>query len=72
MTAVLLAGQTAVLTALVLAPHECRFSVQCEVIAPLHAFYEAITIQTEFIVSLVNSVKTVNIRLYTLGMTTPP
>ena len=31
-----LEGQTAVLTALVRAPHECRFSVQCKVIALYH------------------------------------
>ena len=39
-----------------------RFSVQCKVIA-LPTFYDAITGQTEFIISLVNSVKLVNIPL---------
>ena len=41
------------------AAHECRFSVQCKVIA-LPAFYDAITGPTQFIISLVNSVKMVN------------
>ena len=56
-----LAGQTAVLTARVrtsLLTPDCRFSVQCKVIALL-AFYDSITLPTEFI-SLVNSVKMVN------------
>ena len=57
-----LAGQTAVLTARVRAPHECRFSVQCKAIA-LPAFYDAITGPTEFIISIVNSVKMVNMPL---------
>ena len=48
----LLAGQTAVLP-------DCRFSVQCKVIALL-AFYDAITGPTEFIISVVNSLKMVN------------
>ena len=38
---------------------DCRFSVQCKVIE-LHAFYDAITGLTEFIISIFNSVKTVN------------
>ena len=54
-----LAGQTAVLAALVRAPHDCRFSVQCKVIE-LPAFCDTITGPTEFIISLVNSVKLVN------------
>ena len=54
--------QTAVLTARVrtsLVTHDCRFSVQCKVIALL-AFYDTITGPTKFIISLVNSVKMVN------------
>ena len=57
-----LAGQTAVLTARVrssLVTPDCRFSVQCKVIA-LPDFYDAITEPTELIISLVNSVKIVN------------
>ena len=57
-----LAGQTAVLTARVrssLVTLDCRFSVQCKVIALL-AFYDAVTGQTEFIISIVSSVKIVN------------
>ena len=50
-----LAGQIAVLTARVRAPHECRFSVHCKVIA-LPAFYDAITGPTEFIISIVKIV----------------
>ena len=50
-----LAGQTAVLTARVRAPHECRFSVLCQVIA-LPGYYDAITVPTEFI-SIVNTEK---------------
>ena len=57
-----LAGLTAVLTARVRAPHEYRFSVQCKVIA-VPAFYDAIAVPTEFIISIVNSVKNVNIPL---------
>ena len=38
---------------------DCRFSVQCKVIEP-PAFYDAITGPTEFIISIVNSVKMVN------------
>ena len=48
-----LAGQTAVLTARVrssLVTPDCRFSVQCKVIALL-AFYDVITGPTEFITS---------------------
>ena len=52
-----LAGQTAVLTAQVRAPHECRFSVQCKVIV-LPGFY--ITGPTEFIITPVNSVNMVD------------
>ena len=55
-----LAGQTAVLIdGASSSPHECRFSVQYMVIA-LPAFYDAITGTTEFIISIVNSVKMVN------------
>ena len=54
-----LVGLTAVLTELVRASPDCRFSVQCKVIA-LPAFYDAITGPTEFIISLFNSVKMVN------------
>ena len=50
--------QTSVLTARVQASLDCRFSVQCKVIA-LPAFYDAITVPTKFI-SLVNSVKFAN------------
>ena len=50
------AGHTAVLTARVRPSHDCRFSVQCKVIA-LPDFYDTITGATEFIV---NSVKIVN------------
>ena len=53
-----LAEQTAVLTAPVRASHECRFPVQCKVIA---AFYDAITGPTELIISIFNLVKMVNI-----------
>ena len=56
-----LAGQTAVLTVRVqssLVTLDCWFSVQCKVIALL-AFYDAITGPTEFIISIVNSVKMV-------------
>ena len=59
MTAVMamwLAGQAAVLKERIRAPHECRFSVQCKVIA-LPAFYDAITGPTEFIICIVTSVK---------------
>ena len=59
-------GQTAltsvsivVLTARVRASPDCRFSAQCKVIA-LPAFYDAITGPTEFIISIVNSGKMVN------------
>ena len=38
---------------------EIRFSVQCKVIALLD-FYDAITGPTEFIISIVNSVKMVD------------
>ena len=38
------------------APYDCRFSVQCKVI-PLPVVYDAITGLTEFIISIVNSVK---------------
>ena len=54
-----LAGQTAVLTVRVRAPHDFRFSAKCKVIA-LPAFCDAITGPTEFIISIVNSVKMVN------------
>ena len=54
-----LPGQTAVLTARVRAPHECRSSVQCKVIA-LPALYDAITGPTDFIISIVISIKMVN------------
>ena len=57
-----LARQTAVLTAQVrtsLMTADCRISEQCKVIALL-GFYDAITGPTEFIVSIVNSVKIVN------------
>ena len=54
-----LAGLTAVLPARVRAPHECRFSVKCNVVA-VPAFYDAITGSTEFIIYIVNSVKMVN------------
>ena len=54
-----LPGQTAVLADTVKAPHACRSSVQCKVIA-LRAFYDAVTESTEFIISVVNSVKIVN------------
>ena len=54
-----LAEQTAVLTAQVRAPHECRFSVQCKIVA-LPAFFDAVTGPTEFIISIVNSIKMVN------------
>ena len=53
------AGQTGVLTAGVRASHDCRYSVLCKVIA-LPAFYDAITGPTEFIISIVNSVKMEN------------
>ena len=47
---------------------DCRFSVPCQVIE-LHAFYGAITGPTEFIISIVNSIKMVNMPI---GTTTPP
>ena len=37
----------------------CSVTVQCKVIA-LHAFYDAITGPTQFIISIVNSAKIVN------------
>ena len=58
---VVIAEQTEVLTARVrtsLVTPDCRFSLQCKVIALL-ALFDAITGPTEFI-SLVNSVKMVN------------
>ena len=54
-----LAGQTAVLTALVRDPHECKVSVQCKAIA-LPAFYDVITGPTEFIIFIINLAKMVN------------
>ena len=54
-----LEGQAALLTAQVRALRDCKFSVQCKVIA-LPAFYDAITGLTEFIISIVKSVKMVN------------
>ena len=57
-----LARQTAVLTARVrtsLLTPDCRFSVQSKFIALL-AFYDTITGPTQFIISLVNSVKMFN------------
>ena len=54
-----LAGQTAVLTARVRIPHECRFSVTVQGHCT-GAFYDAITGPTEFINSIVNSVTMVN------------
>ena len=54
-----LTEQTAVLTTRVRASlviHDCRLSVLCKVIA-LPVFYDAITGPTEFIISLLNSVK---------------
>ena len=56
-----LAGQTAVLTARVRSSPvtpDCRFLMQCKIIALL-AFYDDITGPTEFIISIVNSVKMV-------------
>ena len=60
-----LAGQTAVLMARVrtsLMTPDCRFSLQCKVIALL-GFYDVITRPTAFIISLVNLVKMVNVLL---------
>ena len=57
-----LAEQTAVLSARVrtsLVTPDCRFSVQCKVIAQL-GFYDAITGPIEFISTIVNSVKMVD------------
>ena len=57
-----LAGQTAVLTTRVrtsLLTPDCRYSVQCKVIALL-AFHDAIRGPTEFIISLLNWVKMIN------------
>ena len=59
-----LVGQTTMLTARVrtsLLTPDCSFSLEYKVIALL-AFCDAITELTEFTVSLVNSVKTVNMR----------
>ena len=54
------AGPTAVLTARVRFQLETLTAgFQCKVIE-LHAFYDVITEQTEFVVSIVNSVKIVN------------
>ena len=61
-----LAGHNAALTARVRAPHECRFSMQFFNAVQGHctaAFYDAITGPTEFIISVVNSLKMVNIPL---------
>ena len=63
-----LAAQTAVLTFRVrtsLVTTDCKFSVQCKIIA-LIAFYDGITGPCEFI-SLVNSVKIVDMPQATLG-----
>ena len=62
-----LSGQTTVLTARVNSnltrdTSDCRFLVECKVIALL-AFYDAITGPTEFIISIINSVKMVDMPL---------
>ena len=54
-----LVGQTEMLPARVRAPLDCRFSVQCKVIA-LPALYDDISGRTELNISPDNSVKIVN------------
>ena len=62
-----LAGQTGVLKARVQAPHDSRFSVQCNVIA-LPAIYDAITGPTKFIYALGSVYYSLKINLLNLQL----